>query len=118
MREVPGLESQFEGLLHEDKKDSFLEAIDRLISDEDVELKTEIKKPIKLAIFKSMADYLKKEGYTETAKIINNIIDNYLKYMVSHNRQSRAELVDSMKHLRYEQEQQKQSMMDRFLERQ
>ena len=67
-----------------------------LNSDKNLSLKTEIYNPKKLAILYTLGIYLKNKKYPKTAKLINDFINTYLKYMVSNKRKSRNEVIRAL----------------------
>lgn len=74
------------------KADDINAIIIKLLSPEDIALKTEIDKPRALAILSSIADAFRQEGYKQTADFLDAYVAHYLKYQVSKGRQSRKEI--------------------------
>ncbi len=78
--------------------------IDRLMSEgNDLPFKTEVHKPLPLAVFDFMGDI--SEKMPNTNKTIKTIINYYLKYMISFNRKGRGEIVEILKNRVIEDEQ-------------
>lgn len=67
-----------------------------LDADDNLELKTHIHKPKQLTSLFILAEYLKKLDYPKSAKLIDNFIEQYLKYMVSFKRMSRIEIIKAL----------------------
>lgn len=61
-----------------------------------LELKTEIHKPKELASLYSIAKYLKVHKYHKSYTTITSFIDIFLRYMISHNRMSRIEIIKAL----------------------
>lgn len=61
-----------------------------------LELKTEIHKPKELASLYSIAKYLKVHKYHKSYTTIKGFIEIFLKYMISHNRMSRTEIIKAL----------------------
>lgn len=72
---------------------------------------TEIERPEALIKLWSLARWLQAEGLEQSASLIDDYIAQYLKYMISYDRKSRRELVDSFKEL----EQAKRSSTEKLL---
>jgi len=72
------------------------EILSLMLTDDDIELKTEIHSPLNLARLRTIAIYFELEDCPESAKVILEFINSYLKYMVSYNRQSRKEIIEAI----------------------
>lgn len=77
------------------KRDSeFFTIVQQLFDEKGIEQKSEIPKTVVLSVLKTLAVYIKEIGLTQTANILINFIDNYLRYQVSKNRLGRKEIVE------------------------
>lgn len=81
------------------KEDAQIMEVAKLLvtKDENLSLKTEIDDPLNFAVMGAMSDYLKKSGLDRSAKLIKNILDNHMTYMVSFKRKGRGELIDALR---------------------
>jgi hypothetical protein len=70
-----------------------------LLDKQNVEMKTEIDRPLKLAQLKTIENWLRKEKMLRCANSIKIFIENYLVYQVSRKRQSRKETVTALQAL-------------------
>ena len=70
--------------------------MDLLDGDHDLELKTQIFNPKDVAGLNILSTVLKMEGLDKSSKLITVFIKEYLRYMVSYNRQSRTELINAI----------------------
>lgn len=68
-----------------------------LIEPQNVEMKTEIAQPINLAKLATLAKACENEGYTRTKTVLDYFINRYLVFNVSHNRESRKEVIEGLK---------------------
>jgi hypothetical protein len=65
----------------------------KLLTNDDIALKTELHNPLALAQLKTLAEYFKTINFTNCEKTINAFITAYCEYMVSYKRQGRLEIV-------------------------
>lgn len=72
---------------------------------------TEIERPEALIKLWSLARWLQSEGLKQSAQLVDDYILQYLKYMISFDRKSRRELVESFKEI----EQAKKSNTEKLL---
>lgn len=75
---------------------SLQEILNNLLDSTDLELKTEIANPKRLAILTTFSEYLQANYFPKTAKTIETFVELYLTYMVSHNRESRKEIIRAL----------------------
>ena len=68
-----------------------------LLNSEDLNLKTEIKSPQKLAGLFIYAKYLSQLNLTDSKDLIETYIDILNEYMVSYNRASRKEIIEAVR---------------------
>jgi len=88
-----------EGLLDEllvDKEESLEKILVALLDDENIEMKTEIQKPLNLTRLKVLSVWLKNHDMTKSAQMIDSFIAYYLVYMVSKGRMSRKEIISAL----------------------
>jgi hypothetical protein len=90
--------SIFDGLrAREDDSNKLSKELAQLVSSlqtkQDIELKTEIFNPLAIARLREFASWGEREGLVGIGKITEVFIQKYLEYMVSYNRQGRAEVV-------------------------
>lgn len=87
----------FDGIFREaEDKESLEKILAKLLDSKDIELKSEIHSPLALDKLKILSVWLESEKMPESAKLINTFIEYYLKYMVSHNRESRKEIIHAL----------------------
>jgi hypothetical protein len=67
-----------------------------LMETTDIELKTEIGNPLNLTRLKTVGVWCKQQNIPGGQDSINQFIDAYLKYMVSHQRRGRLEVVKAI----------------------
>jgi hypothetical protein len=67
--------------------------VSSLMTTSDMEIKSEIKNPLNLTRLKEFGRWCTMEKMDGCEEIIDEFIMNYLKYMVSHNREGRTEVV-------------------------
>ena len=67
-----------------------------LEGDENLDLKTHILKPKQLAALFTLAEVLKVSKYPKSSKLIHSFITQYLRYMISYKRLSRAEVIKAL----------------------
>lgn len=70
-----------------------------LLDKDNVEMKTEIEEPLRLAQLKTVENACATEKLRRCAKSIKIFIYNYLVYQVSHDRQSRKETIQALQAL-------------------
>lgn len=70
-----------------------------LLNKDNVEMKTEIQRPLKLAQLKTIENWCRSEKLYKCANAIETFINHYLVYMVSHDRQSRKETIQALQAL-------------------
>lgn len=70
-----------------------------VIDDKNLVAQTEIHNPDDLVKLYMLARWCESEKMVESAKLIDQFIEKYLQYMISFERKSRQELVDSVKEL-------------------
>lgn len=70
-----------------------------LLDQDNVEMKTEIHSPLKLAQLKTIENWCRSEKLFKCANAIKTFIDHYLVYQVSRDRQSRKETIQALQAL-------------------
>lgn len=90
------MSDMFQELVAMGEGESLERILIRLLQSEDIELKTEIQKPLNLARLNLLADWLMIENCPNASKMIKEFIQSYLKYMVSHNREGRKEIIQAI----------------------
>lgn len=70
--------------------------MDMMDGNKDLELKTQIFNPKDLAGLNILSIVLKMDKLPKSSSILKKFIREYLKYMVSYNRQSRTELINAV----------------------
>lgn len=73
------------------------EIVHELLSSEDIEKKTELAKPIAWSALRTIKHFLKSHALTGSAGIITGFMRTSFKYLLSHDRKSRAEFVEALK---------------------
>lgn len=76
------------------------EILTNLMQAENIEMKTEIKKPLQLAKLYVLKELLQDAGFNTASGIINAFIQKYLVYMVSDKRKGRKEIIDAISGIR------------------
>lgn len=70
--------------------------VSSLMTVNDLELKSEINNPLNLTRLKQFGRWAESEGMEGSKAIIDGWISDYLKYMVSHKREGRKEVVSAI----------------------
>ena len=83
--------------------------LDKLLCDDDIEMKTEIKNPLAVSKLRCIAAELTRRDMAKAGEIITAFIDNYLLNMVSFNRKRSGEIVEGFKQILAHNERMKQS---------
>jgi hypothetical protein len=86
----------FDGLNEVEDSNSYEEILMSLLNEENVAMKSEIDRPINLARLDVLSFWLKAEGLPKSSEFIDTFIKKFLVYMVSHNRQSRKEIIQAL----------------------
>jgi hypothetical protein len=76
------------------------EILTRLMKADDIELKTEIKKPLHLAKLYVLKELMQDAGFNTAGEIIDRFIQKYLVYMVSDKRKGRREIIEAVSGIR------------------
>lgn len=77
--------------------------LNKLLTNDDIALKTELHNPLAIAQLKTLADYLESIKLKKCAATINNFITAYCEFMVSYKRQGRLEIAKAVSRLLNEQ---------------
>lgn len=77
------------------------ESVEKILSrlmegDEDIALKTDLPHPLNIIKLQTLANWLREEKMTTTAKLIDQFVKDYMLDMVSNNRQGRKEIVKAL----------------------
>lgn len=91
---------------------TYIDILNNLLSKDDIETKTHIFKPKKIAVLNIVADLLKSFNLPKSSAIIERFIELYLIYMVSYNRESRKEIKDILIGLVVDDKESKKSISD------
>ena len=92
--------SDIKDLILNDNDNDFQKIMNQMLSGgDDIDLKTEISHPFHLTILKSLETYAIEKKLFKTAQTINQIIYYYCRYMISHKRMSRIEIIEGLKAL-------------------
>lgn len=75
------------------------EIVQELLSDENLEQKTELEKPIKWTILSLVQNFLESKKLTKSAGLLEQFKDIGMKYLISKNRQSRKEYIEALTNL-------------------
>lgn len=100
-----------------DDENTIAKVIDMLMSDEKIELKTDIKDPWKFSVFYAMADIMDGQELNESAKIYRAIGDRFQRFMVSKGRKGREDVKELASNLNTFVKEQEMSRMDKLLGR-
>lgn len=76
------------------------EILTNLMQAENIEMKTEIKKPLQLAKLYVLKTLLQNTGFNTASNIIDTFIQKYLVYMVSDKRKGRKEIIEAVSGIR------------------
>lgn len=76
------------------------EIVHELLSNEDLEKKTELTKPVAWAALRTIEVFLKTSGLVESARLLGGFKKTCFKYLISHDRKSRAEYIEALKSVR------------------
>lgn len=86
-----------------------IDIVSSLLSDDNIEMKTEITNPYALTTLMTLAHYLKEHGEPLAYKILKFWKNKLLKYMVSNKRMSRNEITEILKgYFAFERQKEKQ----------
>lgn len=88
---MPELQEAFEGI----DQTSYEKILSQLLTEGNIDLKSDLKNPMALTQLASLSKWCEKEKLTKTQEMIDSFIEKYLRYMVSHNRKSRTEIVQA-----------------------
>lgn len=75
-------------------------ALNKLIeaeSDENVDLKTEIHQVRAITVLTVFRDFVKSMNLSKSYATLQSFLQYYLRYMISHNRESRKEFIEALK---------------------
>ena len=90
----------FKDILEDSNDVSLQEILVNLLDGEhDLDLKTHIFKPKQLSSLVILSSYLKSNQCKLSAKLIDDFVKKYLRYMVSYNRMSRTEIIKAVSSL-------------------
>lgn len=90
----------YKKLIGEDESSEAYKIFQTMISgDENIDLKTEIRNPLEVAVLKTLAQYFEDRNLTGASSPINNLLNNFFRVMISHDRMSRLEIIESLKAL-------------------
>ena len=84
-----------------------------LLDPENIELKTEIANPVAFSVFEVMSEFFSKQYDKEVGKLTKSFIDHNRINWVSHNRESRKEVIQALANL--EEKEAIKGRMDRLL---
>lgn len=74
-----------------------LQILNNLLDGEhNLDLKTQVQQPKKLAILVAITKYLESIKFKESAKTLKIFTEQYLRYMVSYGRESRKEIIKAI----------------------
>lgn len=86
---------QLDMLFENAENTSYEKILNELLTENAIELKSDIKNPLALSQLASLADWARNEHCPMTEKVIVEFIARYLRYMVSYDRKSRTEIVNA-----------------------
>jgi hypothetical protein len=109
-------EKVFEELI-ESKEIRLEDILSNLINRQDIELKTEINKPIVISILDTMAENLKNLKFEKSHNVLNTFLIWYRINMVSHKRLSRKEVIKGIIGLKEENIEKEKSFIEKLLKR-
>lgn len=95
-KESKGLEDIFDEVPNE-KSEYYQILKDLLDSEKDLELKTEITKPLSWSALKIFMDFLDSHKMPLSKSILENFIKTSFKYLISKDRKSRSEIISAIK---------------------
>lgn len=100
-----------------DDENTIAKVIDMLMSDEKIELKTDIKDPWKFSMYYAMADIMERQGLVKSAAIYRAMGDKFQRFMVSKGRKGREDVKELASNLNTFVKEQEISRMDKLLGR-
>jgi hypothetical protein len=109
-------EKVFEELI-ESKEIRLEDILSNLINRQDIELKTEIIKPITITILDTMSHTLKNIKFEKSHNVLDTFLLWYRINMVSHKRLSRKEVIKGIIGLKEEQMEKEKSIIEKLLKR-
>ncbi len=100
-----------------DEENTIAKVIDMMMSDDNIELKTDIKDPWKFSMFYALADIMDGQGLSHSAAIHRSLGDKFMRFMVSKNRKGREDVKEIASNLNTFVKEQELSRMDKMLGR-
>lgn len=73
--------------------------VEELLTNENLESKTELKAPLRWSCLDSIRDYVSKHNMPYSAIILEKFIQTSFKYLISNERKGRAEYIEALKAL-------------------
>jgi len=83
----------------EHKRELETEILDYLLDEENLDVKTEIERPLLWAQLDEIANFLLSNSFTQSSNTIKSWMHQAKKYYVSHDRKGRIEMVESLHRL-------------------
>lgn len=111
-------EEIFNGALETPNDDNAIAQTMRLLAenDENIDLKSEINEPMKLAVWDMLIEYWENRGLKQTANMAKLLKTKYIINMVSYKRKSRKEMIQALQSINAHEEE--QSKIERLLNKQ
>lgn len=104
--------------IEETEHSELYDVMRKLISaEDDVDLKTEIKSPEKLAVLRMIGDQLEQEELHESSKTIRDFVNYSMRHAFSKDRKSRREIIEAMKTIVQSEQQQNENDEKSILKR-
>lgn len=92
--------SEIAGLFEESREvDVKRQIVSELLSDENLDRKTELTIPLRWSCLKMIADTLERNELKRSALLLNNFITTSMKYLVSKGRKGRTEYIEALRAL-------------------
>lgn len=80
-----------------EERNEYYEILNNLINENNIEMKTEIHKPLLWSSLTIIKDFLNSKQLIKSSDILRNFITTSFKYYVSYKRKSRKEIVEALK---------------------
>lgn len=71
--------------------------LDQLFSDDELEKKTDLTRPINWSVMSVLAEFLRQRGLKRSAGIVEAFVNTSFKYLISKSRKGREEFVEALK---------------------
>ena len=94
--------SQLANLFHENEEaDLQKKIVEQLLNDENLDTKTELRKPLRWSCMNSIKDFIEEHKLPKSADILKEFINVSFKYLISNERKGRKEYIEALNSLNH-----------------